>query len=376
MNNERFDVAILQNLQDGKQYYLDNTYHIIGRSDSCNIVIKDPTLSRQHARIWFENNGWYILDCNSSNGVKVDGRKIYPDEPYPLYDDTEIILASGVRFRFWCSQFHDDSTITSKEAVFPSQKVLNSRDPGDMKETTIWSNTKLYVYGQDAFKRNYWPCVLIALLQSIGTGMLVFWLEGGTLFSIIHDKPSDDLIFIILSALMVLLRIFVFNPLNVGCSRFFVQNCDYDPSFTEAFWAFRGRYLSVVKEMFIRDVHLLVWLLIFVVPFVALLVLTDNDALCLLALPLIILYVMKCYDYRLIPYLLAMEKPQEDRDILQISTERIFGHRKQIFILDLLFLIWYLIGAITMGILYVFYVNPFKYSTNAQIFSQLRKSFH
>lgn len=376
MNSKRFNVAILQNLQDGKQYYLDDTYHVIGRSNSCNIVVKDQTLSRQHARIWYENSDWYIMDCTSTNGVTVNGRKIYPDEPYRLYDDTEIILASGIRFRFWCGQCSDDSTITSEEVSHSryGAGVPNSQEAEN--SSVSWSNLEVYVLGVDAFKENYWPCILVALLQSIGPGLFVVWLQSGSLMSIIHGQSVDLLVFTVMSVLMILLRIFVFNPLNVGCSRFFVLNCNHDSAIGETFFAFSNRYLSVIKEMLIRDVQLFVWFLIFVVPFITLTALFDTDAISLLALPLIIPYIIKCYDYRLVPHLIAMEKQQTGRSSLQASKDRINGYRRKVIILDLLFLALYLLGIITMGLLYIFFVNPCKYSTNGQIYCQLSKCYH
>ncbi|MBQ1285559.1 MAG: hypothetical protein IIY19_03840, partial [Lachnospiraceae bacterium] len=124
----------------------------------------------------------------------------------------------------WCGQYSDDSTITSEETDYfrhgtgipGARKVDNS--------SGSWSNLELYASGLNAFKGNYWPCVLIALLQSIGPAIFIIWFQGGTIISIVHGESVDLLVFTIVPALMAILRILVFNPLNVGCSRFFVQN--------------------------------------------------------------------------------------------------------------------------------------------------------
>ncbi|MBN2227147.1 MAG: FHA domain-containing protein [candidate division Zixibacteria bacterium] len=52
--------------------------YLIGRNEDCDIMIKDQTVSRQHARISIlpDETCLYITDLKSSNGTKVNGRKI------------------------------------------------------------------------------------------------------------------------------------------------------------------------------------------------------------------------------------------------------------------------------------------------------------
>jgi pSer/pThr/pTyr-binding forkhead associated (FHA) protein len=48
----------------------------LGRSSSNDIVIDIPEVSRRHARIQFENGRFQIFDLNSTNGTKVNGRRV------------------------------------------------------------------------------------------------------------------------------------------------------------------------------------------------------------------------------------------------------------------------------------------------------------
>ena len=43
----------------------------IGRDENNNIVLPDPTISRNHARIIFENGNWAVEDLGSANGIVV-----------------------------------------------------------------------------------------------------------------------------------------------------------------------------------------------------------------------------------------------------------------------------------------------------------------
>ena len=55
----------------------------IGRSDKCTIVVPDPLLSREHARVHVRER-LEIEDLGSSNGTKVGDRQLAPHAPEPL----------------------------------------------------------------------------------------------------------------------------------------------------------------------------------------------------------------------------------------------------------------------------------------------------
>lgn len=47
----------------------------VGRALSNDIVIDDPTVSQLHARVTNEGDSWLVKDCDSTNGILVDGKK-------------------------------------------------------------------------------------------------------------------------------------------------------------------------------------------------------------------------------------------------------------------------------------------------------------
>jgi pSer/pThr/pTyr-binding forkhead associated (FHA) protein len=50
---------------------------VIGRSRDCDIVLTDSNVSRRHAEIRPRGgDGWTIIDLDSTNGVKVNGRAV------------------------------------------------------------------------------------------------------------------------------------------------------------------------------------------------------------------------------------------------------------------------------------------------------------
>ena len=64
---------------------------ILGSSETCSIQLNDKEgrISRQHARLVRDDRGWYIHDCNSKNGIWIDGAR---QSCYLLAPGTEIGL--------------------------------------------------------------------------------------------------------------------------------------------------------------------------------------------------------------------------------------------------------------------------------------------
>jgi predicted component of type VI protein secretion system len=49
---------------------------VIGRSRDCDVVVSDPNVSRRHAEVRHGEDGWSVIDLDSTNGVKVNGRRV------------------------------------------------------------------------------------------------------------------------------------------------------------------------------------------------------------------------------------------------------------------------------------------------------------
>jgi hypothetical protein len=60
-----------------RRYVLDGPQATIGRSKSVECVLPDPNVSRRHAELRRSDSGdWQIADLGSTNGVKVNGRRV------------------------------------------------------------------------------------------------------------------------------------------------------------------------------------------------------------------------------------------------------------------------------------------------------------
>jgi len=58
-------------------YGIKQTVTSIGRNLGNDVVLEDPTVSLYHATIRLEDGGYFIYDFASTNGTRVNGRKVY-----------------------------------------------------------------------------------------------------------------------------------------------------------------------------------------------------------------------------------------------------------------------------------------------------------
>jgi hypothetical protein len=75
------------------EYHFQKRFRI-GRTEECEVCVKDEYVSRAHVEVTFENGNWWARDLNSSNGIYINGERL---ERTPL-DRTTIRLGVGGPF--------------------------------------------------------------------------------------------------------------------------------------------------------------------------------------------------------------------------------------------------------------------------------------
>jgi hypothetical protein len=82
---------------EGKRMVVGAEGAVLGRSRDCDIVLGDANVSRHHAEIRPDGEGWTIADMGSTNGVVINGRRMH--DPAPLRTGDEVELGtSTLRF--------------------------------------------------------------------------------------------------------------------------------------------------------------------------------------------------------------------------------------------------------------------------------------
>ncbi|HMU27671.1 MAG TPA: DUF3662 and FHA domain-containing protein [Solirubrobacterales bacterium] len=82
---------------DDRRYVLDGPRAVLGRSDDAECVLRDPNVSRRHAELRQDAAGqWEIFDLGSTNGVKINGRRV---TEAPLREGDQVTIGTTT-FRF------------------------------------------------------------------------------------------------------------------------------------------------------------------------------------------------------------------------------------------------------------------------------------
>jgi serine phosphatase RsbU (regulator of sigma subunit) len=73
---------------------------VLGRSHECDLILPDVVLSRRHAEIVHEGDGWRVRDLGSLNGTRLNGTRLLA-EALPLRDGDVVAVSD------WRIVFHD-----------------------------------------------------------------------------------------------------------------------------------------------------------------------------------------------------------------------------------------------------------------------------
>ena len=147
--------------------------------------------------------------------------------------------------------------------------------------------------------------------------------------------------------IVLVAKVFVGNLLKMGGYRFFILNQTAQPGIGTLLDGFRsGHYVNIVLTMFLRDLFTTLWSLLLVVP-----------------------GIVKHYEYLMVPYIIAENPAMDYKEAFQISKQMMDGEKMEAFIMDLSFLGWYLLSAVTCGLLAIFYVNPYVQASFAEMYT-------
>jgi pSer/pThr/pTyr-binding forkhead associated (FHA) protein len=82
---------------DGKRLTLGPGPTVLGRSRECDVTLADTNVSRRHAELRPQGERWLIADLGSTNGTRVNGRRIA--DPVAL-EDGDVVVLGETELRF------------------------------------------------------------------------------------------------------------------------------------------------------------------------------------------------------------------------------------------------------------------------------------
>lgn len=247
----------------------------------------------------------------------------------------------------------------------------------------LWYRSELKQRAKTSFKKNYWSAVLVSLILALitasggggggrasssaaeyssqistyggvfeGLESAVHTVKGIVLspVSIVLGMMSASIILMVM-ILGFVFKLLVGNVLVVGARGFYIENLYSNPGVGRILDGFRsGYYSNIVKIMFLRDLYTFLWTLLLVIP-----------------------GIVKSYEYRLVPYLLAEYPDMPSEEAFRRSKEMMYGQKWNAFVLDLSFIPWKILSGITFGIAGLFYVSPYVDATDAELYDVLSR---
>ena len=188
-----------------------------------------------------------------------------------------------------------------------------------------------------------------------------FFYEIGAAFENFFSNPliAMTTIFVIVLGFVIGLVIafgwsaFVASPIIVGKNRYFMEHRAFDSKFERLFWSFKsGRYMNVVKIMFWRELKIFLWSLLFVIP-----------------------GIIKSYEYSMVPYILAENPHISSERAFELSKKMTRGEKWKIFVLDLSFIGWRILGVLCCCVGEIF-LQPYVEATYAELYQVMREKAH
>lgn len=228
----------------------------------------------------------------------------------------------------------------------------------------MWNRKDLKTQGKAAVKRNYWKSVLVGIVDAV-------LLSGATAAARTNGNVNDaqaqieaeglspaamlalatalvGLVVVILLASLVI-NALVVGPLRVGTSHFKLSALQGVGNISELGAGFDANYKNNVKAMFLSSLYIELWSLLLVVP-----------------------GIIKSYEYRMVPYILAEEPGLSAKEVLAKSKAMMDGNKWNAFVLDLSFILWDILSSVTFGLSGLFYSNPYKSMTDAALYEAVK----
>ena len=152
--------------------------------------------------------------------------------------------------------------------------------------------------------------------------------------------------------LAFLFIVFIADPLIVGGRRFFIKTRNNKKAEMNVLISVfkKGEWMNIAKTMLLRNIFTALWYLT------------------------IIGGIIKTYQYKMVPYILAEEPKTECMEVLRLSKQMMKGNKWKAFVLDLSFLPWDILSFLTFGLLSIFYVNPYVVATGTELYVELKQN--
>lgn len=227
----------------------------------------------------------------------------------------------------------------------------------------MWTREELKSNAKTVLRRGYWPVfayLLIAMMIVGSAGAILGGVAGvlnvftGIFFSAMDNSTFGMILYFLVYMVTVyglsfLVVLFGSLPIAVGILRMMSENREGRAELTQIFWAFQGgRYLKIVKVMFHKYIRVFLWSLLFIIP-----------------------GIIKMYEYYLVEFIISENPDLPPERYLELSSKAMDGEKLNVFVLELSFVGWMLLGILACCV-GVWFVYPYYYATFVELYAAMR----
>jgi RsiW-degrading membrane proteinase PrsW (M82 family) len=276
--------------EEGLVHVLTQQETTIGRALNNDIVLMDPTVSREHARLVLDHNGWHVINLTANNIVRVNGRRVPSGSSLPMKSQDVLVLGSTMlqlvapqtphaaasdltsqsdditalypaRERSPTVPFDGDSVVGERQipvsfaALSPGQSPLPSQPDPD-QEAQVWENdeeesvigasvTMQFALPQRMGSRTRWLIAGIGIAILVISAMITIILNGIIGISALAQNG--------IGSIVVALTVPIIPALGIFLLVNFIDRFEHEPWYLRLAAFLWGAIIAIPPALFIEQ---------------------------------------------------------------------------------------------------------------------------
>ncbi len=195
--------------------------------------------------------------------------------------------------------------------------------------------------------------VLASVINSVKSGSFMLSILNNV--SNVVKNPSVATILTLIIGILILIadKLFIDNFIWLSTKRMFITAQTYS-STTPGIYLFLLRkniYFRALFAYFVKQVYQILWNLTIVGG------------------------IIKEFSYAMVPYIIAENPTIKPNEAITLSRKMMYGHKWELFVFSLTFIGWELLNVLTLGLVGLFWLNPYIESSKAGYYLVLREEY-
>ena len=193
--------------------------------------------------------------------------------------------------------------------------------------------------------------VLSSVVNELTTGKVLVYVFEAAKSVTKSSELATDIMIIVVAMIMLGVTIFIKNTYKVAFRRIFLEGHTYDyVKLSRFLFLFQvNKYIKATWTLFVTSVYQVLWDLTIVGG------------------------IIKKYSYAMVPYIVAENPDVGASEAINLSKRMMYGHKWELFKLELTFIGWHILGYLTLGISRIVFSNPYEECVKVSYYIYLRE---